>query len=205
MKKRRILRVAQIMFGRRGYHATTVKMIAEEAGVAFGLVAHHFGAKENLFLAAGFEMVDRVMERIRSNPKKPQNGCEAVEFFVKDYLDFTLDHPDAFPILIRCSPFSDAGIEFAEELIAQKFQDFLDELARRLTRGIKDGSVRPVPAPETAHLIYGNIVSAVRTHFLTPYELPALYPQTLDYIISAIRSVPKAASSPHPRRSMAGA
>jgi AcrR family transcriptional regulator len=193
MKKRRILRVAQEMFGRHGYHATTVKMIAEEAEVAFGLVAHHFGTKENLFLTAGFEMVDRVMDKIKANPKKTKTGREAVAQFIEDYLDFTLEHPSLFPILIRCSPFSDMGIEFARELISEKFREFLDEIAIRLARGIKDGSIRPAPTPETALLIYGNIVSAVRTRFLTPYEFPNLYRETLGYIMQAIRAEPNPA------------
>ena len=52
-KKDHILRSAQVLFGREGYHATTVKQIAEMAGVGLGLVSHYFGSKEELFLQAG--------------------------------------------------------------------------------------------------------------------------------------------------------
>ncbi len=188
MKKRRILRCAQEVFGQYGYHAATVKMIAEKAGVAFGLVAHHFGSKENLFLRAGFDMVDQAMAAICSRPEKPENGLEDVGLFIQAYLDFTLEHAAAFPILIRCSPFSDVDLDFARERIAEKFGDFLLDISRRLDRGMRDGSVRQAPLMETAILVYGGIVSAVRTRFLTPYRLPRLYAETKRYALEAIRA-----------------
>ncbi len=69
-KKERILLAAQAMFGRHGFAATTMKMIAEEAGVAFGLVAHHFGDKEKLFITAGFDMVGRLMAKVQADTER---------------------------------------------------------------------------------------------------------------------------------------
>jgi len=188
VKKRRILFAAQEMFGQYGYHATTVKMIAEKAHVAFGLVAHHFGDKENLFLSAGFNMVDQVMQAISEHPGKARDGLEDVGLFIQAYLDFTLDNQTTFPILIRCSPFADVDLDFARERIAVKFGEFLTEISRRLDRGMRDGSIREAPLMDTAILVYGGIISAVRARFLTPYRAPGLYREAKRYAIEAIRS-----------------
>ena len=47
-----ILDVAREEFARRGLDATTVRQIAGRAGVDPAMIAHHFGSKQQLFLAA---------------------------------------------------------------------------------------------------------------------------------------------------------
>src|SRR3712207_8255060 len=43
---RSILDAAVRVFARRGFHACRVSDVADEAGVAYGLVYHYFGSKE---------------------------------------------------------------------------------------------------------------------------------------------------------------
>lgn len=185
-KKERILRAAQAMFGRHGFASTTMKMIAEEAGVAFGLVAHHFGDKENLFITAGFDMVSRLMTKVEAETEGAPSGFDALTLFVQSYLQFTLDNPDTFPVLIRCSPFGELGGDAHKALVAEKFDLIFDEIARHLRRGIEDGSIRKTPIRKTALLLYGNILTSVRTHFITPYKFAGLYEETVHYIQQAV-------------------
>ncbi len=69
-KRRTILEAAIRVFARQGYHATRVSDIADEAGVAYGLVYHYFRSKEavmaelfterwSLLLAASDELYER--------------------------------------------------------------------------------------------------------------------------------------------------
>lgn len=46
-----ILLAAEKLFALRGYHAVSLRQIAEEAGVPLALVAYYFGAKHELFIA----------------------------------------------------------------------------------------------------------------------------------------------------------
>ena len=46
-----ILEVARDEFARRGFDAATVRQIAGRAGVDPAMIAHHFGSKQQLFLA----------------------------------------------------------------------------------------------------------------------------------------------------------
>ena len=65
-KRRQILDAAVRAFARKGYHACRVGEIAEEAGVAYGLVYHYFGSKEELletiFRETWTQMLSRVQE-----------------------------------------------------------------------------------------------------------------------------------------------
>lgn len=47
-------------FPREGFEATTVRSIAEDAGVSPGLVIHHFGSKEGLRRACDRYVVDQI-------------------------------------------------------------------------------------------------------------------------------------------------
>ena len=69
-KRRAILDAAITVFARQGYHSTRVADIADEAGVAYGLVYHYFRSKEavmtelfterwSLLISAGDELLAR--------------------------------------------------------------------------------------------------------------------------------------------------
>jgi TetR/AcrR family transcriptional regulator, fatty acid metabolism regulator protein len=47
-KRRLILDAAVSVFARRGFHSCRVADVAEEAGVAYGLVYHYFDSKEEI-------------------------------------------------------------------------------------------------------------------------------------------------------------
>ena len=70
-KRRRILRGAITVFARHGYHASKVGDVAKEAGVAYGLVYHYFGSKEQLldtiFRRTWTRMLEAVEEVERSD------------------------------------------------------------------------------------------------------------------------------------------
>ncbi len=55
-----------------------------------------------------------------------------------------------------------------------------------LRRGIEDGSVVDLPVTQTAFMVYANIVGAVRTRFLTPYDIPGLYDEACDFIMRSV-------------------
>ena len=47
-KRRQILDAAVRVFARQGFHSTRVSDIADEAGVAYGLVYHYFRSKDEV-------------------------------------------------------------------------------------------------------------------------------------------------------------
>ena len=187
-----ILHAAREVFGKHGYSATTMKMIAERAGVGFGLLAHYFGNKENLFLTAGFSLVDDLLSRLHAEVAGSRTGLEAVERFVAGYLAYTLEHRSTFAILVRCSPFSDVELPAERERIAKKFLTIITALQEHVERGVADGSIIRVDPRRTAFLVYGNILGAVRTTLVTPYEVPGLYEEAVEYVLRSLRPPPTA-------------
>lgn len=186
-KRDEILAAAQALFAEYGYAGTTMRMIAERAGVAFGLVSHYFGNKEKLFLVAGHEMIDTMLAIIRKDMEKAQNGLQAVDIFVASYLAFTLDNRKTFPTLIRCSPFSDDNPHLDRQKIAVKFEELISEIEVNLRRGMDDGTIITVPVRDCALMIYAAMVGAVRTVFLSPFAEPGLFEETRRFILRSLR------------------
>ena len=185
-KKDRILVAAQELFAQYGYTSTTMKMVAEKADVASGLVFHYFESKENLFMVAGMDIIKAMLKTLKSKTEKAENGCQALGSFVEAYLKYTLDHSTTFPTMIRCSPFSDDNPDLDRQKIGAQFRLLIDHIEELLCRGMEDGSIIDLPATQTAFMVYANIVGAVRTQFLTPYKVPGLYEEAKDFIMRSV-------------------
>ena len=78
MRRRQLAEVAIALFGRRGYHTTTIRDIAQRAGVSVGLIYQYFRDKEELLFYAITEILDSYGREI---PKALATGGTAVERF----------------------------------------------------------------------------------------------------------------------------
>lgn len=99
-KRRQILDAAVRVFARQGFHATRVSDIADEAGVAYGLVYHYFSSKDEVLnelfverwslLLAAIEEADRA-----GGPHRERLGAVA-GFIVESYRH----DPDLMKVII---------------------------------------------------------------------------------------------------------
>jgi TetR/AcrR family fatty acid metabolism transcriptional regulator len=87
-KRRQILDAAIRVFARQGFHSTRVADIADEAGVAYGLVYHYFKSKEEvlnqLFSERWSLLLAAIEEADRSAGLTPRAKLEAVAGFIVD-------------------------------------------------------------------------------------------------------------------------
>ena len=86
-KRRQILDAAIRVFARQGFHATRVSDIADEAGVAYGLVYHYFSSKEevlNELFSERWSLLLAAIEETDRNGASPREQMEAVAGFIVD-------------------------------------------------------------------------------------------------------------------------
>ncbi|MEO8060293.1 MAG: helix-turn-helix domain-containing protein, partial [Burkholderiales bacterium] len=68
-RKQAILLAAEKLFAQRGYHAVTIRQIADEAAVPLALVGYYYGQKHELFhaiFAHWNRTIEERLERLRS-------------------------------------------------------------------------------------------------------------------------------------------
>lgn len=187
-KKDALLKAAKELFGECGYADTTFKKISERADVALGLLTHHYGNKEKLFLAAGLDVLDHFLDVLQTAVSQGVTGRERVRLFCGAYLDFSIDPATNWLVLVRCSPYSDMKTTADREVMYRKFNEVPQLLERQLEYGVADGSIHVPHVKETAQVILSLMVGVNRTRVLTPYALPDLYPEALAFVDRALVS-----------------
>ncbi|WP_298068501.1 TetR/AcrR family transcriptional regulator [uncultured Mailhella sp.] len=193
-KKDALLQAAKELFGEYGFAETTFKKISERAGVALGLLTHHYGSKEKLFFAAGMDVLQNFIETLRKTAEDSPDGRTGVLNFCGAYLDFTIDQRSNWLVLVRCSPYTDMKPSAEREVMLKEFEKVHHILEAQLQRGQNDGSIQPLSAISTAQIIVGLLVGANRTRFLTPYTYgnsQTFYTETLAFVDRAISFKPE--------------
>ncbi len=85
----------------RGYHQTRISDIAQEAGVAYGLVYHYFGSKELILRAILENIWERFGQRIERISARNRTTVEKLSM-VSDYmLDTCIARPDIIQLLVQ--------------------------------------------------------------------------------------------------------
>jgi AcrR family transcriptional regulator len=86
-KRRQILDAAIRVFARQGFHSTRVSDIADEAGVAYGLVYHYFKSKDevlNELFSERWSLLLAAIEEADAAGVSPRAKLEAVAGFIVD-------------------------------------------------------------------------------------------------------------------------
>jgi AcrR family transcriptional regulator len=86
-KRRQILDAAIRVFARQGFHSTRVADIADEAGVAYGLVYHYFKSKDqvlNELFSERWSLLLAAIEEADRGEAEPRAKLEAVAGFIVD-------------------------------------------------------------------------------------------------------------------------
>jgi TetR/AcrR family transcriptional regulator, fatty acid metabolism regulator protein len=100
-KRRLILDAAITVFARQGFHHCRVSDVADEAGVAYGLVYHYFDSKEEilneLFLERWQVMLDAIGEIDAREGLPPRDKLREVASFI---IDSYRHEPDLMKVII---------------------------------------------------------------------------------------------------------
>ena len=100
-KRRLILDAAITVFARQGFHHCRVSDVADEAGVAYGLVYHYFDSKEEilneLFLERWQIMLDAIAEIDRLHEVPARDKLYMVASFI---IDSYRHDPDLMKVII---------------------------------------------------------------------------------------------------------
>ncbi|HEB89145.1 MAG TPA: TetR/AcrR family transcriptional regulator [Deltaproteobacteria bacterium] len=92
--RERILDAAENVFAKQGFHGTSLRDLAEAAGVTRSLIHHHFGSKEGLWIA----VADRLFETYRawqsSILREGAFGIEGFEESIRQFFLFLESSPN---------------------------------------------------------------------------------------------------------------
>ena len=152
-KRRTILDAAVRAFAAKGYHSCRVGDIAEEAGVAYGLVYHYFDSKDAVLESVFREMWGMMVGAINAIEEIEESPREQLRKSCAIVLRTWRDYPDVVRVLVREVARSPHLQQEVDE-IAQAFA----ALERILRGGVEEGSFRDDVDPRlAAWMLYGAL------------------------------------------------
>ena len=99
-KRRLILDAAVRVFARQGFHACRVADIADEAGVAYGLVYHYFGSKDEVLDTLFLERWNVMLDLIRHVDAEEIPVREKLSAIASFIVDSYQHDPDLMKVII---------------------------------------------------------------------------------------------------------
>ncbi len=141
------------VFARKGYHTCRVGDIAEEAGVAHGLLYHYFRSKEELLETIFRETWRDVLDAVRAVEETDETARERLAGIAKILLRAWRRDPDLVRVLVR---------EVTRSSHLQQRIDEIDAafsgLERIIARGQVEGEFRDDVDPRmVSYVFYGAL------------------------------------------------
>jgi AcrR family transcriptional regulator len=152
-KRRLILEASVRVFARKGYHTSRVGDIAEEAGIAHGLLYHYFGSKEEVLETIFRENWSELIEAFRRVESSEEPPLEQLAGIAKILLRSWRNDPDLVSVMVR-------EVARSHHLLGQvnEIREGFLIIQRVIERGQADGSLRSELEPRLASWIfYGGL------------------------------------------------
>lgn len=154
---------AKRLFAQHGYDGTTVKDIAEAAGVNVGLISYIFDGKEGLYrscLAKFGQQNLEVARRVLQPPRSKEEVRIRLQMFFEELTNAHLAEPEVTSILHR-----ECSLDFpvAQELFKDSFLPIFQQLFAFISVAAKDGLLREGIDPLIATSIhFSSLTNAFR-------------------------------------------
>jgi TetR/AcrR family transcriptional regulator, fatty acid metabolism regulator protein len=99
-RRRQILDAAVRVFARQGYHSCRVSDIADEAGVAYGLVYHYFRSKDEVMNELFTERWSLLLAAIDEADRSDGSGREKLDAVARFIVDSYRHDPELMQVII---------------------------------------------------------------------------------------------------------
>ncbi len=166
-KRRVILDAAVRVFARQGFHTCRVSDIADEAGVAYGLVYHYFSSKDQILDTLFLERWDVMLAAIAEtdgSSRSPRDKLAAIAGFI---IDSYRHDPELMKVIIV--EVTRAANTFGLTHL-EKIRDAYRGIAAIVERAQREGVFRSEVTPEFAALAFYGLVEQVLTAWIFDSE-----------------------------------
>jgi TetR/AcrR family fatty acid metabolism transcriptional regulator len=160
-RRRQILGAAVKVFAAKGFHAARVGDVAEEAGVAYGLVYHYFSSKDELLETIFRSTWTDMLARVREVEASGVPATEAVRQVTALLLRSWRRDPDLVRVLVREVTRSQHVQQGIKEIV-----DAMEALENIVRRGQESGEFQPDLDPRLAAVVFYGALDEVLTSWV---------------------------------------
>jgi TetR/AcrR family transcriptional regulator, fatty acid metabolism regulator protein len=162
-KRRQILDAAVRVFARQGFHACRVSDIADEAGVAYGLVYHYFASKDEVLDTLFLERWNVMLELIREVDSQPIVVREKLGAIASFIVDSYRRDPDLMKVIIV--EVTRAANSFGQTHLAE-IRTAYELIGDIVTEAQAQGAFRPEIEPRFAAMAFYGAIEQLLTGWI---------------------------------------
>ena len=174
-KRRQILDAAIRTFARQGFHACRVSDIADEAGVAYGLVYHYFRSKDEVLDTLFLERWDILLDAIREVDGQDVAAREKLYAIASFIVDSYRHDQDLMKVIIV--EVTRAANSFGRSHLA-KIREAYDLIAAIVEKAQASGEFKATVTPAFAAMAFYGAIEQVLTGWI--FELLPGAPEDFD-------------------------
>jgi AcrR family transcriptional regulator len=162
-KRRLILDAAVRVFARQGFHTCRVSDIADEAGVAYGLVYHYFRSKDEVLDTLFLERWNVMLDAIRQVDEQDILARKKLEAIAGFIVDSYRHDPDLMKVIIV--EVTRAANSFGQTHLA-KITEAYNLIALVVERAQAAGEFRADISPQFAAMAFYGAIEQVLTGWI---------------------------------------
>jgi len=162
-KRRLILDAAVRVFARQGFHTCRVSDIADEAGVAYGLVYHYFRSKDEILDTLFLERWNVLLEAIREVDREPAPARDKLYAIVSFIVDSYRHDPDLMKVIIV--EVTRAANTFGRSHLAE-IREAYDGIAVIVEKAQAAGEFKTTVTPTFAAMAFYGAIEQVLTGWI---------------------------------------
>jgi TetR/AcrR family transcriptional regulator, fatty acid metabolism regulator protein len=162
-KRRVILDAAVRVFARQGFHTSRVSDIADQAGVAYGLVYHYFPSKEAILDTLFLERWEFMLQAIAEADAVHGAAREKLGAIAAFIVDSYRHDPELMKVIIV--EVTRAANTFGRTHL-EKIRDAYRLIAEIVARAQREGAFRSEVTPEFAALAFYGLLEQVLTGWI---------------------------------------
>ena len=184
-KRRIILDAAVRVFARQGFHTCRVSDIADEAGVAYGLVYHYFQSKDEVLDTLFLERWDVLLEAISEVDASSQPARDKLRAIAGFIIDSYRHDPDLMKVIIV--EVTRAANSFGAAHLG-KITEAYDRIRRIVEQAQATGEFRDAVTAEFAAMAFYGAIEQVLTGWIFGLleQSDDSYERAKDYVVETI-------------------
>jgi AcrR family transcriptional regulator len=184
-KRRIILDAAVRVFARQGFHTCRVSDIADEAGVAYGLVYHYFQSKDEVLDTLFLERWDVMLEAIREVDASDEAARDKLRHIASFIIDSYRHDPDLMKVIIV--EVTRAANSFGAVHLA-KISEAYGQISGIVSQAQERGEFRDNVSAEFAAMAFYGAIEQVLTGWIfgTLEQGEGAYERAKDYVVETI-------------------
>jgi TetR/AcrR family fatty acid metabolism transcriptional regulator len=162
-KRRIILDAAVRVFARQGFNGCRVSDIADEAGVAYGLVYHYFRSKDEVLDTLFLERWNVLLEAIRETDRQDIEPREKLQQIASFIVDSYRHDPELMKVIIV--EVTRAANSFGQTHLA-KIREAYELIADIVAKAQEDGAFKDTITPQFAAMAFYGAIEQVLTGWI---------------------------------------